>query len=147
MLLAEGQTIIKEPMPRPQVQTVELALLPTEQFDPDAESVRRFAAQLSRTRRVGLWRRSSPPVRIRVRSVGEGLCLMSMTIPEDAVRSFRAAVYHQVELRPVHEALSLFAPDEVPSAVAEGNGLAFGQQSQPPSAAVAARSAPGLGGG
>lgn len=129
-------------MPRPEVQTVELALLPTEQFDPDAESVRRFAAQLSRTRRVGLWRRSSPPVRIRVRSVGEGLCLMSMTVPEDAVRSLRAAVYHQVELRPVHEALSLFAPDEVPSAVAEGNGLAFGQQSQPPSAADAARSAP-----
>ena len=88
---------------------------------------------------MGLWKRSSPPVRIRVRSVGDGMCLMSLVVPEDAARSLRAAIYPQVELRPVHEALTSIGIPTEPSAPAEGTGLAIGQQSPPPTAAHAAR--------
>ncbi len=89
------------------VEMAEFGLLPSPEFEPPAEALVRFAAQIGRIRAATRGRAGKRrSLRVTVRSVGEGQCLMTMTVPTDAARTLRAAMYTEVEVRPISEVLS-----------------------------------------
>ena len=99
---------------------VEYALLPSPEFETTTEDVIRFASQLGRARRAtGLTHHADAnSVRIRLRSVGESECLMTIAIPETAGSGVRRAMYPDVETRPIDDVITSL---EGPS-IASGNG-------------------------
>ena len=99
---------------------IEYALLPSPEFETTSEAVIRFASQLGRARRAtGIMHHpDANSVRLRLRSVGEGQCLMSVAIPEAAASGVRRAMYPDVESRLIDEIITSL---EGPS-IASGNG-------------------------
>lgn len=77
-----------------------LYAVPVDSFDPELESVLRFAMQLSRTRKVvgGLLDRRARAVRVRFDSVGEGEMLYGLEIPARSRGVVIAGLYPGVEL-------------------------------------------------
>lgn len=80
----------------------QLMALPTETFDPSAEEVARYAAQLSRTRRTvrGSLTRTAQAVRVRLDSVGNGHAIYRIEGAASAASILRLAGFGEVELRP-----------------------------------------------
>ncbi len=99
---------------------IEYALLPSPEFETTSEAVIRFASQLGRARRAtGIMHHlDANSVRLRLQSVGEGQCLMSVAIPEEAASGVRRAMYPDVESRLIDEIITSL---EGPS-IASGNG-------------------------
>jgi hypothetical protein len=91
---------------------VRLAVLAPDSFDPSLDSVLRFAAQLSRTRRAtrGWLDSRASAVRVLLDADPEGRMRYSLAVPERALPALRAALgaYEQVELRRVEP------PDDEP---------------------------------
>ncbi len=87
---------------------IEYGLLPSPEFETTNEAVIRFATQLGRARRAtGIMHHpDANSVRLRFQSVGDGLCLMSMSIPEAAAPGIRRALYPDVESRPLDEVIA-----------------------------------------
>jgi hypothetical protein len=77
-------------------------LLPADTFDPSPEEVARFAAVLSRVRRVSrtVGGRQASAVRIRLASV-DGALAFTVEGPQGAASLVRASGYAGVEVRPV----------------------------------------------
>ncbi len=99
---------------------IEYAMLPSPEFETTSEAVIRFASQLGRARRATgvMHHPDANSVRLRLRSVGEGQCLMSVAIPEAAASGVRRAMYPDVESRLIEEIITSL---EGPS-IASGNG-------------------------
>lgn len=81
---------------------VRLVALPTDTFDPTAEEVDRYAAQLSRVRRTvrGRLDRPAHAVRLRLDSVAGGQCVYRIEGSAQAASILRLTGYAEVDLRP-----------------------------------------------
>lgn len=79
---------------------LELAVVPTSEFDPDPESVLRFASQLLRTRRATgvAVPDGAHAVRLSLCSMGEGRMVQLLSGPSRAASILRQPGYSQVEL-------------------------------------------------
>lgn len=98
---------------------VELALLPSPEFEVSLEDVVRFAAQLGRVRKASGLRHTSESnsVRLRFRSVAGGRLLASIEVAEGFAPALRRSMFVDVESRPIDWVDARFGPS-----VADGNG-------------------------
>ena len=83
---------------------VRFELLPADTFDPSLDAIRRFAAQLARTRRgflLGWLERPGSAVRILIAPDGQGVLRYRLEVPERARTALEAALtaYSQLEAR------------------------------------------------
>jgi len=100
VVLAVVATRLK--MRRELASRVSFAVIPTESFDPSAEEILRFAAGLSRTRRVvrrvGAGRTDA--IRLRLVAVAGGQVVQLLEGPRRSLSILRNAGFDQVDLRP-----------------------------------------------
>lgn len=111
VVLAVVATRLK--MRRELASRVSFAVIPTESFDPSAEEILRFAAGLSRTRRVvrrvGAGRTDA--IRLRLVAVAGGQVVQLLEGPRRSLSILRNTGFDQVDLRP---------PESVPGLSSSG---------------------------
>ncbi|MFP5319469.1 MAG: hypothetical protein ACLGI2_14405 [Acidimicrobiia bacterium] len=100
VLIAAVATRLK--MRRELAARVSFAVIPTESFDPSPEEILRFAAGLSRTRRVvrRLGAGRTDAIRLRLLAVAGGQVVQLLEGPRRSLSILRNAGFDQVDLRP-----------------------------------------------
>jgi hypothetical protein len=97
---------------------VSFAVIPTESFDPSVEEILRFAAGLSRTRRVvrRLGAGRTDAIRLRLVAVAGGKVVQLLEGPRRSLSILRNSGFDQVDLRPPESVPGLDPPGpDVPS--------------------------------
>jgi hypothetical protein len=138
-------------MRRELASRVKFAVIPTESFDPSAEEILRFAAGLSRTRRVvrRLGAGRTDAIRLRLVAVAGGRVVQLLEGPRRSLSILRNAGFDQVDLRPPEAVPGLFPPgldrsDRRGSRTSETDGASSSSSSSSAAAPVdKARPAPG----
>ncbi|HVL27647.1 MAG TPA: hypothetical protein VM390_05840 [Acidimicrobiales bacterium] len=99
-------------MRRELASRVRFAVIPTESFDPSADEILRFAAGLSRTRRVvrRLGAGRTDAIRLRLVAVAGGRVVQLLEGPRRSLSILRNAGFDQVDLRPPEAVPGLFPP-------------------------------------
>lgn len=99
-------------MRRELASRVRFAVIPTESFDPSAEEILRFAAGLSRTRRVvrRLGAGRTDAIRLRLVAVAGGRVVQLLEGPRRSLSILRNAGFDQVDLRPPEAVAGLLPP-------------------------------------
>jgi hypothetical protein len=100
LVVAVAATRLK--MRRELAARVSFAVIPTESFDPSPEEILRFAAGLSRTRRVvrRLGAGRTDAIRLRLLAVAGGQVVQLLEGPRRSLSILRNAGFDQVDLRP-----------------------------------------------